>query len=208
MQCNTAGQPHVYGQSLGNMPVIMDASATTIFSVANTHQFVTKYNTALTSKLMSTVFGNNTGNIDISPSAFAVDECNGNIYLSGWGGNILITNSAISNMPILNPTQATTTGYDFYLMAMKVNASSLLYGSYFGGNSSQEHVDGGTSRFDRKGVIYQSVCAGCNGNQDLAVTPNAWPCPTSSNCPTPNLSSNCNNRFLKLIFNFKRLHHL
>ncbi|MBK6522661.1 MAG: hypothetical protein IPG08_10155 [Sphingobacteriaceae bacterium] len=85
VQCNTAGQLHVYGQSLGNMPVIMDASATTIFSVANTHQFVTKYNTALTSKLMSTVFGNNTGNIDISPSAFAVDECNGNIYLSGCG---------------------------------------------------------------------------------------------------------------------------
>lgn len=203
VQCNSAGQPHVYGQSLGNMPVIMDASATTIFSVANTHQFVTKYNAALTSKLMSTVFGNNTSNIDISPSAFAVDECNGNIYLSGWGGNILLANSAISNMPILNPTQATTTGYDFYLMAMKVNASSLLYGSYFGGNTSQEHVDGGTSRFDRKGVIYQSVCAGCGGNQDFPVTPNAWPCPTSSNCPTPNLSANCNNGVFKIDFQFQ-----
>lgn len=208
VQCNAAGQPHVYGQSRGNMPVIMDASATTIFSVANTHQFVTKYNTALTTKLMSTVFGNKTTDFDISPSAFAVDECNGNIYLSGWGGNFLIANSAMSGMPILNPTQAATTGYDFYLMAMKVNASSLLYGSYFGGNLSQEHVDGGTSRFNRKGVIYQSVCAGCGGNsaatvhQDFPVTPGAWP--GIPGAPNQNVQNyNCNNGVFKIDFQFQ-----
>ncbi|MDP1799791.1 MAG: PKD domain-containing protein [Bacteroidota bacterium] len=207
VQCNVAGEPHVYGQSLGSMPVVVPVSATSIFSVANTHQFITKYNNALTTKLMSTVFGSNTSNMDISPAAFAVDECNGNIYLSGWGGNIL-TGPAMGGMPIFNPTQATTTGYDFYLMALTPNAGSLLYGSYFGGGTSQEHVDGGTSRFDRKGVIYQSVCAGCStgnpsaANQDFPVTPGAWPgIPGFPNQNTQNF--NCNNGVFKIDFKFQ-----
>ncbi len=203
VQCNVAGQPHIYGQSLGNMPIVVPPSATGVFSVASTHQFITKYDNTLSTKLMSTTFGSSTFLIDISPSAFAVDECNGNIYLSGWGSNILVAVPPLSGMPLLNPTQATTTGHDFYLMALTPNAGSLLYGSYFGGGSSQEHVDGGTSRFDRKGVIYQSVCAGCGGNQDFPVTPGAWPCPSSPNCPTPNLSSNCNNGVFKIDFKFQ-----
>ena len=28
---------------------------------------------------------------------------------------------------------------------------------------SAEHVDGGTSRFDKDGIVYQAVCAGCSG---------------------------------------------
>jgi gliding motility-associated-like protein len=202
VQCNAAGDPHVYGQSNGNMPVITPTNAITIYSVANTHQFITKYNIDLTTKLMSTVFGSNTSNFDISPSAFAVDECNGNIYLSGWGGNIL-TNIPVIGMPLLNPTQGTTTGFDFYMMALTQNAGSLLYGSYFGGSSSQEHVDGGTSRFDRKGVIYQSVCAGCGGNQDFPISNGAWPCSGFTPCPNPNPSGNCNNGVFKIDFEFQ-----
>lgn len=199
VQCDAQGMPHVFGQSNGNMPVITPTNAVSIYSVANTHQFISKYNQALTSKLMSTVFGANTAAFDISPTAFAIDECNNNIYLSGWGGNINI-GPAMNNMPLLNATQATTTGYDFYLMALSANAGSLLYGSYFGGGTSQEHVDGGTSRFDRRGVIYQSVCAGCGANQDFPISPGAWPCPNNSVCPTPNLSSNCNNGVFKIDF--------
>lgn len=204
VQCNTAGEPHVFGQSRGAMPVQLPAGATTIYSVSNTHQFISKYNTSLTSRQWSTVFGSNTNNFDISPSAFAVDECNGNIYLSGWGGNILLAPPGMSGMPLLNATQATTNGYDFYLMALTPNAGSLLYGSYFGGNTSQEHVDGGTSRFDRKGVIYQSVCAGCGGYDDFPITPGAWPCPGSPTCPNPNLTATrCNNGVFKIDFNFQ-----
>ena len=29
---------------------------------------------------------------------------------------------------------------------------ALIYATYFGGATSQEHVDGGTSRFDKKGI--------------------------------------------------------
>jgi len=28
-----------------------------------------------------------------------------------------------------------------------------------------DHVDGGTSRFDTRGAIYQALCANCGGNQ-------------------------------------------
>ncbi len=206
VQCNIAGEPHVYGQSLGNMPIV-NSGTVVPYNNPGTHQFITKYNPTLTTKLMSTVFGSNTFNFDISPSAFAVDECNGNIYLSGWGGNIL-GGAAMTGMPLLSPTQSTTNGYDFYLMALKPSASALLYGSYFGGNISQEHVDGGTSRFDRKGIIYQSVCAGCGGSnpsnvhQDFPVTPGAWPgIPGAPNQNTQNY--NCNNGVFKIDFQFQ-----
>ena len=75
-----------------------------------------------------------------------------------WGGNIIggvptigmatTTNAAYPNSP---------NGFDFYLMALSANMNSLLYGTYFGGACSQEHVDGGTSRFDPKGIIL-SIC--------------------------------------------------
>ncbi|MDI1356073.1 MAG: PKD domain-containing protein [bacterium] len=185
---------YVYGQSLGNMPVMMAPNETTIYNVPNTHQFITRLNPTLSAINMSMVFGNFTGLTDISPSAFAVDKCN-NIYISGWGGNI-ITGPAFSNMPLLQPTQSTTNGFDFYFMGLDSNAKALKYGSYFGGAYSSEHVDGGTSRFDPSGRIYQSVCAGCGGYDDFPVTPGAWP-GTPGN---PNHAGNCNNGVIKLDF--------
>ena len=74
--------------------------------------------------------------------------------------------------------------------------SSLIYATYFGGSQSNEHVDGGTSRFDKKGIIYQSVCAGCGGNSDFPIEPNPGAVSTTNN------SSNCNNGVFKFDFDF------
>ncbi|MEZ7977449.1 MAG: PKD domain-containing protein, partial [Flavobacteriales bacterium] len=63
-------------------------------------------------------------------------------------------------------------------------AEQLIYGSFFGGGQSAEHVDGGTSRFDKNGTVYQAVCAGCGGNSDFPTTPGAW--------SSTNDSFNCN----------------
>src|SRR5258708_39679576 len=56
---------------------------------------------------------------------------------------------------------------DFYFIVIQKNASALLYGTFFGQNdnsrSISEHVDGGTSRYDQNGAIYQAICANCNG---------------------------------------------
>lgn len=185
----------VYGQSLGNIPVV-NSGTIVPFSVSGTHQFISRYNSQLSIRNMSTVFGYYQNRIDISPCAFSVDKCN-NLYLSGWGGNIIPvpTSTIMQNMPLFQPTQSTTDGHDFYFMGLDSNFV-LKYGSYFGGNQSEEHVDGGTSRFDARGKIYQSACAGCGANDDWPVTPGAWP-----NSPgNPNYSGNCNNGVVKLDF--------
>lgn len=186
----------VYGQSRGNMPIV-NVGTVTPYHNPGTHQFITRYRFDLSAKNMSMVFGNKLNDMDISPCAFAVDKCN-NIYVSGWGGNILgnPTTAAMSNMPLFAATQSTTDGFDFYFMGLDSNAQALKYGSYFGGMFSDEHVDGGTSRFDPGGRIYQSACAGCGGNDDWPVTPGSWP-GTPGN---PNHAANCNNGVVKLDF--------
>jgi PKD repeat protein len=186
---------YIYGQSHGNIPVLKAFNAATVFSVSGTHQFISRFNNTLSALNLSTVFGSHQSEMDISPSAFSVDKCN-NIYISGWGGNIINSFPVLANMPMALPTQSVTDGFDFYFMGLDSNAAALKYGSYFGGGTSHEHVDGGTSRFDPQGRIYQSVCAGCGGNDDFPVTSGSWPgTPGNSNH-----SSNCNNGVIKLDF--------
>jgi gliding motility-associated-like protein len=116
-----------------------------------------------------------------------VDVCN-RIYCSGWGG---VTN-AVSNggggghtydlTTTPGAFQSTTDSSDFYLIIIEDNASTLSYATFFGGNLATEHVDGGTSRFDRKGVVYQSVCAGCGGFSDFPTTPGAVSDTNNASC--------------------------
>jgi gliding motility-associated-like protein len=143
----------------------------------------------LTTNLASTRFGNGSSAIHISPAAFLVDNC-GNIYVSGWGANILQA-TPLNGMPVTPDAFQLTppNGFDFYLMVLQADLSGILYGSYIGGPVSDEHVDGGTSRFDKNGIVYQSVCGGCGGNSDFPTSPGAW----SAN----NNSSNCNNLIYK-----------
>jgi len=190
VQLDNQQNVYLFGQSLGNMPVTAG-----VYANANSKQFIQKLNPQLNNLLVSTVIGNGNGNINISPSAFSVD-CAGNIYLSGWGGNIIFL-VPTSGMPLTaNAIQSSTDSYNFYLMVLAPNMSNILFGSYFGGALSHEHVDGGTSRFDKNGIIYQSVCAGCTNNDDFPVTPGAWP----NNGSNVNYSSNCNNGVFKIDF--------
>ena len=100
-------------------------------------------------------------------------------------------------MPITpNAFQNTTDGNDFYIMILNDNLDNLVYATYFGGSQSAEHVDGGTSRFSKEGVIYQSVCAGCGGNNDFPIEPDPGAVSSTNN------SNNCNNGVFKFDFNF------
>ncbi len=176
------------GQSTGGtFPVINSP-----FVNPNSGQFVVKLDPTLSTALNSTVFGNGNGNFNISPSAFLVDIC-GNIYISGWGANIL-QSTPLSGMPVSsNAFQSNPpNGFDFYLLVIEREFAGMLYGSYIGGNQAEEHVDGGTSRFDKNGVVYQSVCGGCGGHSDFPTTPGAW--------SSQNLSTNCNNLIFKFDF--------
>ncbi|MCW3088139.1 MAG: cell surface protein, partial [Sediminibacterium sp.] len=72
-----------------------------------------------------------------------------------------------------------------------------LYGSFFGQTGGfGEHVDGGTSRFDANGVIYQSICANCSApkpDPPFRGTPGVW--------SEMNASQGCNLGAIKIAFN-------
>ena len=148
------------------------------YNTPNSGQFITKLTANQQAVDWSTSFGSGDNKINISPTAFMVDLCN-KIYLSGWGspdsgfdqigGNEANGTSGMDVTP--NAYKGTTDDSDFYLMVLEDDASAIYYASFFGGNDSHEHVDGGTSRFDSKGVMYQSVCAGCGGNDDFPIFP-------------------------------------
>lgn len=184
-------QDNIYlaGQSEGNMPVTGGT-----YTNANSGQFILKLSHSLDTLLVATVIGTGKGAPDISPTAFLVDYC-GFIYLSGWGSQLnkpLSTNG----LPITsNAYQSITDGNDFYLIALGRNASSLLYATYFGGNQTEDHVDGGTSRFDKRGVIYESVCASCSNFQNLSDFPT-----TPGAKFTTNKAQRCNNASFKIDF--------
>ncbi|MES2591259.1 MAG: gliding motility-associated C-terminal domain-containing protein [Bacteroidota bacterium] len=181
---------YIIGQSEGVMPVTPG-----VYSNSNSKQFIWKVDSTLSTLELSTVFGNGSGQVNISPSAFLVDAC-GNIFVCGWGGNI-VTSIPTTNMPVTsNALQPSTDGFNFYLFVLAPDAASLLYATYFGGGQSWEHVDGGTSRFDKKGIVYQAVCSGCGGHDDFPVTPGAWP-NTGANV---NHSTNCNQGVFKFDF--------
>jgi len=164
----------------------------TAVGVAGGNQFITKLAPDLSAVVWSTAFGNALGAPDISPTALLVDVCD-KIYVTGWGG-LINSFGTTTNGLVTTPDafQSNTDGNDFYLYVIDNQAQSLVYASFLGGTSSFDHVDGGTSRFDRKGVIYQSICAGCGGQSDLPITPGAY-------SPTNN-SLNCNNALVKFDF--------
>lgn len=189
------GNPLVYGQSMGVMPVIGN-----VYSNESSKQFIIKFNPTISNIIWASKFGAS-GKVlpDISPTAFLVDECE-RIFISGWGGFSISSfrGGGTYNMPLTKDAiQKNTDGYDFYLAVFSKNMRELLFSTYFGGitttsNRSHEHVDGGTSRFDKKGIIYQSVCAGCEPNSLFPSTPGAW--------SRTNNSDNCNNALFKIDF--------
>jgi gliding motility-associated-like protein len=178
----------ILGQSEGGSFPVVNAS----FIIPNSSQYVIKLDPTLTTNLNSTVFGNGGVTANISPSAFLVDIC-GNMYISGWGANIL-QGTPLSGMPVTSNAflQNPADGFDFYLLVIDKSFNSILYGSYLGGNLADEHVDGGTSRFDKNGIVYQCVCGGCGGHSDFPTSPGAW--------SNDNLSTNCNNIVFKFDF--------
>jgi gliding motility-associated-like protein len=91
-----------------------------------------------------------------------------------------------------------TDGEDFYFFVLQKNAASQLYGSYFGqqyGNFG-DHVDGGTSRFDQQGVIYEAVCANCYLGASFPTTPGVWATTNGAG------RLGCNEAAVKIAFNF------
>lgn len=183
------------GHTLGGMP-----SFGSPINLPTGRQFLKKMNKNLSADLISFRFGSPVARSspEIAFTAFLVDMCE-NIYVAGWGGPNFPGSGSTLNLPLTpNAIQPVSDGSDFYLTVFSKDAQSLLYGTYFGGNRTGDHVDGGTSRFDKYGIMYHSVCASCTGNlslDDFPTTPGAW--------SRTNNAANCNNASFK--FNFQIL---
>ena len=190
------GYPYVMGTTTGNWPILNAA-----YSVSGSSQFISKLQPDFSAFSYSTVFGTGSSVPNLSPIGFMVDRCE-NVYFSGWGGGINVykryTNGTTNGLPLMNPLSGiySPDGEDFYFFVLKKNASAQLFGSNFGQYKGQvgDHVDGGTSRFDENGVIYQAICANCNGGATFPTTPGVW----SGN----NGSSDCNEAAVKIEMNF------
>jgi len=209
VQVDLENNVYAMGQSLGGAFPVTSG----VYSNAGSTQFVIKLDSLLTTDIFSTVYGSGTSTqTNISPVAFLVDTCQ-NIYISGWGGNLalpgaLSTVGTTNGLPVTSalitagtPLKATTDGSDFYFITFSKNAVNLLFAAYHGRNSSDvgkgEHVDGGTSRFDRHGVIYQAICGGCFGT---GGTTSAYPTTAGSWATTNGFAGNCNEVALKIAF--------
>ncbi|MFB6455099.1 PKD domain-containing protein [Chitinophaga sp. Hz27] len=201
VQLDGNGYVYVMGTTEGTWPT-KQAPGTGTFYNQNSQQFIMKLQPNLSDVVYSTTFGKNRALSTlpaISPVAFLVDRCE-NVYVSGWGGGINpaegYPNSGTGGLALKNPLQSITDGMDFYFFVLKKDATDILFGSYFGGAGLYEHVDGGTSRFDKNGIIYQGICAWCNtggaSKPKYPTTPGAY----SSTPPR-----SCNFGALKIAFN-------
>jgi len=192
------GQVYTIGQTTGQYPI----APSDVYQNANSSQFIHQLDADLNTTLFSTVVGAGNSKINFLPTAFKVNDC-GKIYLAGWGGGVNKDyNDEVSdtkNLPTTpNAFQTQTDGEDLYFMVLNEKAASLDFGSYYGSSGdlvtrSFEHSEGGTSRFDENGTLYQAICAGCFGNSHFPSTANVY---ASENGST----SSCNLALLKINF--------
>ncbi len=195
----TNGDVLAYGQTQGNYPI---APISKVFSNPGSGQFLHRFTPNLKSTVFSTTFGKGRSTPDISPTAFLVNACD-NIYMAGWGGSVNATfaNGLQRNyvggntmgLPVTSDAwqSKSMAGNDFYFMVLTGDGSELIYATFLGGAASSTHVDGGTSRFDKRGIVYHAVCAGCGGN------PSDFPSFNVPQSRSENRSSNCNNAAFK-----------
>lgn len=115
-----------------------------VYNNAGGNIFITKLTPNLNSVALSTRIG--LASNPLVPTAFLKDNC-GNVYFSGF--------QAQAGLPLTpNAFQSTVGG--FWLAVLSGDLTSLVYATYMG--VMGDHVDGGTSRFDPQGIVYQSVC--------------------------------------------------
>lgn len=173
------------------------------YSVTGAGMLLARLKPDLSAYVWSTTFGT-PGRVNLSPTAFAADICN-RVYAAGWGrdfvgyaGRQWYTAGTTGMETTTTAWSDSTDGQDFYILSLDRDAQQLEYATFFGelhdpslGSSrgGGDHVDGGTSRFDRLATLYQSVCASCGNTNAFPITPGAW--------SDTNAASNCNNALFR-----------
>lgn len=203
IQFDRKGFPYITGTTTVGFPLVGSPG----FNIqASGKQFITKMQPALNGIVYSTNFGKGQSVPDISPTAFLVDRCE-NVYVAGWGGGIN-SGEGYPNAGTLglrttpDAIRPNSDGSDFYFFVLEKNAISQLYGTFYGNidpaGDVGDHVDGGTSRFDSQGIIYEALCANC---QLIGTFPTAPPGVWGPVNPSQS-AAQCNQAMLKIAFEF------
>ncbi|MFD2719488.1 gliding motility-associated C-terminal domain-containing protein [Hymenobacter monticola] len=196
LQLGTDGGVYLLGQTVGQFPVTAG-----LYNTPGATQFIQKLDANLGQSLLSTVFGSTDPAqrylVNLDPTAFLVDQCD-RVYVCGWGGQVnsgypyMDFNGYTTGLPTTpDAAQSATDGSDFYLAQFSAGLTSLAYATFYGDptpGTEGEHVDGGTSRFDPRGIVYQAVCS--------CFSTNGFPIP-----PGANYYSATNNSFSGTTFN-------
>ncbi len=143
LQLDASNSVYLYGITEGNIAITPGC-----YGVASGNIFIMKFPFNFGSVIYQTCLGTSSST-NFSPTAFLVDNCN-KVYISGFG--------AVAGYAV-TPNAIPGSG-SFYEAVLDQNATSLVFATYYG--AAGDHVDGGTSRFDNRGVIYQGVCTGSN----------------------------------------------
>lgn len=167
VQVDQTGYPYVLGISYGNW-LVKNAPA----SISTGKQFVAKLEKDLSDFIFSNRFGSGANNVhDISPIAFLVDDCN-RIFIAGFinsPDSYCESNQNAMNMVVVDPLKGKTQaqyargdGKDFYFIVFEPDCAAVKFATFWGQQGGTfDHVDGGTSRFDKQGIIYMASCANC-----------------------------------------------
>ncbi len=199
VETDDEGAIYMFGQTKGEMP---RTSGT--YGQQRGGQFLQKFRPDLSSLFWSTTFGPTPLQPNIVPTSLMVDSCE-RIFMAGWGGNVNyrgdgFTGGYTFGMDVTSDAfqSISADSSDFYFLVLSKDARSQIFGSYLGAVSRRgEHVDGGTSKFDKRGTITQAVC-GCRdqNNRFYRGTTGAY--------KTNIGSGNCNNGVMKLnLFDLK-----
>ena len=187
LELDNDGNPYIFGWSNGNI-----TSTPGKYQGPSLGSFIGKFSPLLDTLIWQIGFGR------YAPSAFLVDQCT-QIYVSGQAAVNLLTGGPnntmnLSTFDTLNPVNSQVSG-GFHLTTFSPDADSIVSAFFYGPDSL--HVDGGTSRFDKRGFVYQNVCD-CTGQ--FPTTPWAFANSLQVNVP-PTIPSNvCDNCVFKIDF--------
>lgn len=143
LQLDLEDNAYIFGQSPSSTLGIAPAGT---YGQATGGIFVAEFDATLGTQVFRTMLGPGGGGFSAGmvPVAFLVDVCR-NIYISGYSVG---TGWPLAGTPLYNSG-------GFYLATFEPDMTNIIYGTYYTGAS---HVDGGTSRFDANGKVYQAVC--------------------------------------------------
>lgn len=187
IQFDKSGFPYIAGTTTGSFQPKNSPFNTKFPEQATGKHFIAKLRPDLSDFIFFTNFGNGKANANkpsLSPTAFLVDRCE-RLYISGWGGTKFnfrgYSFESLKGLPQSSDSfQPNTDEGDFYFLVLERDCADLLYGSFYGQTGGfPDHVDGGTSRFDPNGAIYQTICSCANRespgiNNQIVGTPGSW----------------------------------